>query len=198
MRIIFLGPPGAGKGTQSKRLLDWLGIPHLSTGDVLRQAIADRTPLGRAAQMYMTRGDLVPDPLVLSIVVEKLQQPEALQGVLFDGFPRTLRQAESLDHLLADAGLHLDCVLELRVYEDELIRRLTVRRRADDTVEAIRVRLQSYLRQTIPLVQYYRQQRLVESVYGMASTESVFGRIVTALGRHIPDLPPPPAPVADA
>ncbi len=152
MRIIFLGPPGAGKGTQSQKLLAYLQVPHIATGDMLRRAIQEQSPMGRTSEDYMRRGRLVPDPIILDLVAARLAQPDCDHGCMFDGFPRTLTQAEALDEILNKSGMPLSGVLELKVDRDELLRRLLGRRRADDKPEVIRERLDGYLEQTAPLV----------------------------------------------
>ena len=181
MRIVFLGPPGAGKGTQSKFLVQYLKIPHISTGEMLREAIRQDTVLGREARLYMDHGKLVPDSLVLHILSERLSCPDCVDGCLFDGFPRTIRQAKALDDYLRDRGLKVDLALELRVFEDELIRRLLARKRGDDTIATIRQRIHVYLQQTLPLIDYYRQQGNLRSIYAMAPTEVISQRIREAV-----------------
>lgn len=181
MRIVFLGPPGAGKGTQSKFLVQYLQIPHISTGEMLREAIRKDTVLGKEARLYMDHGKLVPDSLVLHILSERLGCPDCADGCLFDGFPRTIRQAKALDDYLRDRGLKVDLVLELRVFEDELIRRLLARKRSDDSIATIRQRIHVYLQQTLPLIDYYRQQGNLRSIYAMAPTEVISQRIREAV-----------------
>ena len=143
MRLIFIGPPGAGKGTQSQRLIDKLQVPHLSTGDMLREAVQNQTPEGRRAIEFMDRGKLVPDDIILAMVARRIAEPDCAKGCLLDGFPRTLAQAEALDSLLAKQNIPLDAVVELRVDEDALARRLSERGRTDDRPEVIRERLDS-------------------------------------------------------
>ena len=187
MLIVFIGPPGAGKGTQCKRLIDYLRVPHLSTGELLRRAYEQKSPLGVMADSYMKNGRLVPDPLVMSIVGERLDQPDCRAGCLFDGFPRTTGQAESLDVYLRDRGTPLDVVLELRVDEDVLvvrmIQRAKIEARPDDTPETIANRMQVYKTQTMPLLAYYSQRGLLASIDGLGSTEEVFGRIKAVVDR---------------
>jgi adenylate kinase len=183
MRIIFIGPPGVGKGTQSQRLLAHFGIPHISTGDLLRAAMVERTHLGRLAQRYITRGQLVPDPIVLQIVGARLAQGDCQKGCLFDGFPRTLGQAQALDDFLAELGAPLDAVIELKVDEDEVVRRLAQRQRGDDTPEIIRRRMQSYWQETAPLLDYYRERNILYTIDGVGTPDEVFGRIKAALER---------------
>jgi adenylate kinase len=188
MLIIFIGPPGAGKGTQAKRLVDYLQITHLSTGEILRQAKHEDTPLGRLASQYMDAGRLVPDPVVVDIVGKRLDNPEYRNGCMFDGFPRTVNQAASLDQYLAEKGRRLDLVLVLACNEDELVRRLLARavleKRVDDTPETIRRRLQIYREQTEPLIEYYRDHGIVEMVDGIGSPDEVFSRIQQCVARH--------------
>lgn len=181
MLIVFIGPPGAGKGTQCKRLIDYLKVPHLSTGELLRRAKDQNSPLGVMADSYMKHGRLVPDPLVMSIVGERLDQPDCRVGCLFDGFPRTTGQAESLDIYLRDRGTPLDVVLELKVDENVLVERMIQRakieHRPDDTPDTIANRMQVYKTQTMPLLAYYSQRGLLESIDGLGTPDEVFDRI---------------------
>ena len=185
MLIVFIGPPGAGKGTQAKRLLVHFGIPHLSTGELLRAAIHADSPLGRLAVQYMQNGRLVPDPLVLAMVGEKLNEPQYAKGCLFDGFPRTLQQARSLDDSLRERQQPVDVALELKADENELIARMLKRaaaeKRTDDTPETIGHRMQVYRKQTAPLLDYYRGQGKLVSIDAMGTPDEVFSRIHTAL-----------------
>jgi len=190
MLIVFIGPPGAGKGTQAKRLLAYLNIPHLSTGELLREAKDKGTSLGALAAQYMDHGRLVPDPLVLAMVAEKLQDSQFAQGCLFDGFPRTLQQARSLDESLARRGTPLTLALELRADEDELVARMLKRasaeRRPDDNPETISHRMEVYRQQTAPLLDYYRFRGILTPVDAMGTPDEVFDRIKTALDRKRP------------
>lgn len=187
MRLILLGPPGAGKGTQAKILVDAYGIPQLSTGDILRLAIAEQTPLGLEAKAIMDRGDLVSDAIVNGIVSERLDAEDCKPGFILDGFPRTIAQAEALDRMMADKGIALDAVIELKADADELVRRVIQRSkdsgRADDNPEVIRKRLEVYESSTAPLVDYYGQQGLVKTVDGMSPVEQVTTDIKSALGK---------------
>jgi adenylate kinase len=183
MRLILLGPPGAGKGTQAKRLVDKHGIVHLSTGDMLRAAIQAGTPIGQKAKDIMARGELVPDEVVVGIIAERMDQPDARRGFVLDGFPRTVKQAEALDRLLAEKGQTLHGVVELKVDEGQLLRRIESRlaemaargesARADDNPEAFRTRLAAYRQQTAPLIDYYRGKGRFRTVDGMASMDHV-------------------------
>jgi adenylate kinase len=187
MRIVFIGPPGAGKGTQSERLVKQLGIAHLSTGDMLREARAAKTPLGRTAEEYMSAGKLVPDELVLAMVQERLRQPDCSRGVLFDGFPRNAAQAEALDRSLAALGTPLDVALELRVADDAVIERLGKRGRPDDRPEVVSERLKTFGTQTRPLLDYYRQRGILATVDGSGTIDEVFTRISAMIAKRRPE-----------
>jgi adenylate kinase len=181
MLIVFIGPPGAGKGTQSKRLLSYLQIPHLSTGDLLREAKSQDTPLGRLAAQYMDHGRLVPDPLVLDMVGECLSRPQYANGCMFDGFPRTIQQAKSLDESLAQRGTPLSLALELRGDENELIARMIKRaaaeKRVDDNPETIAQRMDVYKKQTAPLLNYYQNRGILTTIDALGTPDEVFERI---------------------
>jgi adenylate kinase len=186
MRLILLGPPGAGKGTQAKNLIDAYGIPQLSTGDILRSAIKAGTPLGREAKAIVDRGDLVSDDIVNGIVSERLDQEDARPGFILDGFPRTIPQAEALDAMLAEKGMKLDAVVEITADAETLTGRIinraresakTTGARADDNEDVIRNRLSVYREQTAPLVEYYRSKGLLKSVDGMAPVDEVTAAI---------------------
>lgn len=183
MRLVFIGPPGVGKGTQSERLVRHLGIIHLSTGEMLRRACADKTELGKKADQFMESGELVPDELMLDLVTERLTADDCRSGYLLDGFPRTLGQAESLDRILADRGTPLDLVLELTADADELIRRLAARGRKDDQPDIVRRRLEEYERQTAPLCDYYSRRNLLRTVDGRGTPDEVFQRVKAVIDK---------------
>lgn len=181
MRLVFIGPPGAGKGTQAAKIVDRFRIAHLSTGDMLRAARDAKTPIGLKADEFMSKGELVPDEVIIEIIRERLREPDCGDGYLLDGFPRTLGQAEALDAMLAASGTPLDVVLELRVPEEELFQRLSRRGRADDKPEVIRQRLVAYRNQTEPLLHYYQGKNLLRSVEGVGTVEEIFERLVKVL-----------------
>jgi len=206
-----LGAPGAGKGTQASLITEKCGIPHISTGDILREAVKQGTALGRAAESYMSKGELAPDDVVIGIVAERTEQPDCRSGFLLDGFPRTVAQAEALDKALCEQGLNLDVVLSLEVDEAEVVRRLGSRRvckgcgailsaggsaptpkqcescggevviRSDDQPDAIRRRLQVYREQTEPLIEYYRRTGILKSVPAVGTVDDVFARVSRVL-----------------
>jgi adenylate kinase len=195
MRLILLGPPGSGKGTQAQRLVQRYGIIQLSTGDMLRAAIAAQTPVGLKAKDIMAAGHLVPDEIVVGIISDRIEQPDAVNGFILDGFPRTVRQAEELDELLKAKRMTLDAVVELKVNESALLTRVENRAaetrargeavRADDTPEVLTKRLHNYRTQTEPLIHYYADQRKLMTVDGMMTIEEVtreIGRILHAIG----------------
>lgn len=181
MRIVFIGAPGAGKGTQARLLARRLKVPHLSTGELLREAVARQTTVGRIAAGYLDRGELVPDLVVVQLVGERLAESGCAAGCLFDGFPRTRPQAEVLDQLLEQNKTPLDLVLELRVRDEFLVRRLLSRGRDDDVEETIRQRLASYELQTVPLLEYYKGRGLLRSIDGEGSVDEVFQRVCGAV-----------------
>ena len=196
MRLILLGPPGAGKGTQSARIVERLGIPQLSTGDMLRAAVAAGTPVGRQAQDVMARGELVPDAVVVGIVAERIEAPDARGGFILDGFPRTVAQAEALDAMLARKGMELDSVIELKVDEAALVKRIAKRVadtlargepvRKDDNPEAFKTRLVAYREQTAPLSGYYDGRGMLQTLDGMRDIDSVTAGIKRLLERKVP------------
>ena len=187
MRLILLGPPGAGKGTQAQRLVAKHGIVQLSTGDMLRAAVAAGTPVGQQVKDIMERGDLCPDEVVVSIIADRIAQPDAKNGFVLDGFPRTVAQAEALERMLHEKGLDLDGVVELKVDEGALIRRIESRiretlargepLRKDDDAEVLKTRLDAYRRQTAPLIHHYREKNLLRAVDGMAPVDEVTAAI---------------------
>jgi adenylate kinase len=191
MRIVLLGPPGSGKGTQAARLAQRLAIPQLSTGDMLRAAVSAETPIGRKAKAVMERGELVPDELVVAVVAERILRPDATNGFILDGFPRTMAQAVALDDMLLTEGLNLDYVLELKVDEEVLLNRILNRAkeaktngqtvRADDTEGALKVRLEEYRRQTEPLADYYRAKGILKCIDGLQPVKSVATSLLEAL-----------------
>ena len=181
MRIVFLGPPGAGKGTQAQRLKDYLGIAHLSTGEMLREAGEAGTPLGRKATSLMQAGQLVPDDVVVGIVAQRLEQKDCAGGCLFDGFPRTLPQAEELDQMLAARKIPIDLVLALEVPPERLVDRLLARGRMDDNRHAIRERFRQYNELSEPLIDYYRRRGILHMINGEGTPDEVFRRVRNAV-----------------
>lgn len=176
-RLIFLGPPGAGKGTQAQTLAQARGIPHISTGDILRNAVSQKTELGQKAQSYMDKGELVPDQLILDLVRERLVQPDAVEGWILDGFPRTVVQATFLEQLLQEMHQSCDTVVNFEVPDEALVARLLGRGRQDDTEEVVRHRLVVYHQQTAPLIDFYRERQLIASIDGAQSVESVLSQL---------------------
>jgi adenylate kinase len=194
MRIVLLGPPGAGKGTQAKRITDAYKIPHLSTGDMLRAAASAETNIGKKVKETMASGKLAPDPLALAAVIERIAQSDARHGFVLDGFPRTISQAVTFDDLLHTEGVELDYVIELHVDEEVLLDRIVIRAReavqaggavrADDNHEALKVRLHAYREQTAPLVDYYRSRNVLKSVDGLQPVDAVTEQIFQAMERR--------------
>lgn len=213
MRVVLVGPPGAGKGTQAQFIAAAFGIPHVSTGEIFRANVGAGTPLGLEAKKYMDAGDLVPDEVTIGMVRDRLQQSDARQGFLLDGFPRNVRQAEVLDDLLVEIGVKLDAVLELEVDDEEVVQRLSGRRtcrqghvwhivfeppatpgvcdtcgeelfqRDDDQEETIRHRLRVYAEQTAPLVDYYRQRGILHAISASGPVDQVTERATGTLRR---------------
>ena len=181
MLVIFVGPPGAGKGTQSVRLAKYLGVPHCSTGEMFRQACLADTEIGHQANEYMQSGRLVPDALVQTIVAERLVQPDCKDGCVMDGFPRTLVQAQAFDTWCKDNYLPVSKVIEFQVDEQTLLSRLDGRGRADDAAEVVKERLRQYRELTMPLLDYYRKQGVLATVSGIGEMDDVFGSIKAAL-----------------
>jgi adenylate kinase len=192
VRVVLLGPPGAGKGTQAQIIAGELGVPAISTGDIFRANVSGQTELGRKAKTYMDAGDLVPDEITVAMVRDRLHEDDATGGFLLDGFPRTIEQGERLRDSLAETGSALDRVLELVVDEEELVRRLSGRRmlvdgkmvqRDDDKPETVRHRLEVHREQTAPLSGWYDDQGLLTRIDAMGSIEEVTERALKALGR---------------
>lgn len=191
MKLILLGPPGAGKGTQAQRLVDRHGIVQLSTGDMLRAAVKAGTPVGLKAKDVMARGELVSDDIVVGIIEDRIAEPDCAKGFILDGFPRTVAQAEALDQMLAKNGLHLDAVIELKVDEGILVGRIEKRVaemtargepvRADDNAESLKKRLDAYRAQTAPVSDYYASKGALKTVDGMAPIDDVTKAIAAHL-----------------
>ena len=189
MNIVLFGPPGAGKGTQAKVLMEKRGLPQLSTGDMLRAEIAAKSPLGQKVEGILAKGDLVPDATVIDIIANRYDRPDCANGAVFDGFPRTIAQAEALDGMLAARKKKIDVVVELKVNEAILLSRVEQRikegtARADDNPETVKNRLGVYRNQTAPLLDYYGKQGKVVTVDGMAPIADVTTAIAAALDKH--------------
>jgi adenylate kinase len=181
VRLVLLGPPGAGKGTQAEKLAEKLQIPHLSTGELFRQNINNGTKLGLEAKGYLDAGDLVPSELTNELVDDRLSNSDADGGFILDGYPRSVQQAKALHDILERRGTRLDAVLEFRVPEDVLLERLKARGRADDTDEVILNRMKVYRDETAPLIEYYRNE--LKTVDAVGTVDEVFARALRALGR---------------
>ncbi|HZQ31375.1 MAG TPA: adenylate kinase [Mycobacterium sp.] len=181
MRVVLLGPPGAGKGTQAVKLAEKLGVPQISTGDLFRSNISDGTELGLEAKRYLDAGDLVPSELTNALVNKRLDESDVANGFILDGYPRSVEQAQALDRMLKARNTKLDAVLELRVCEEELRKRLKDRGRADDTEEVIHNRMMVYHAETAPLLDYY--DGTVKTVDAVGSLDEVFARALHALGK---------------
>lgn len=181
MRLLFIGPPGAGKGTQAIRVAESLGIPHISTGDMFRHHVSTGTDLGKQVDVIMAAGDYVPDEITVAMLAERIAESDAAEGYILDGFPRTLPQVDALDGLIGVDGL--DRVVVFEVDEDELVERLLARGRKDDSEETIRTRFKVYLEQTAPLLEVYGQRDLVSSINGLGDMDEVTGRILGVLAR---------------
>jgi adenylate kinase len=193
MKLILLGPPGAGKGTQARRLEEQFGLRQLSTGDMLRAAVAAGTELGLRAKDIMARGDLVPDDLVVSLLLERIKAPDCAKGFVLDGFPRTVAQAEALDRALAAQGVQIDRIVALKVDEKALFARIDGRARdaqaagqplrADDNPETLKQRIRVYNEQTAPILPYYERAGRLQWIDGMASIDEVYRQLTKALGK---------------
>jgi adenylate kinase len=180
MRVVLLGPPGAGKGTQADRIADRFQLAHVATGDILRANVTEGTPMGEVAQAYLDSGELVPDEVVVAMMLERLIQPDCAHGFLLDGFPRSVAQAIALDRHLAERGTPLDAAIHLEVAEEELLHRLARRGRADDNAQTIRNRLEVFASSTRPLLDYYAERGVLFSVAAAGTIDEVSERILHA------------------
>lgn len=181
MRLVLLGPPGAGKGTQAEKLAEKLEIPQISTGELFRRNIDKGTKLGLEAKRYLDAGDLVPSELTNQLVDDRLNDPDAANGFILDGYPRSLEQAKALHEMLKRRGTDIDAVVEFRVSQDELLQRLKARGRADDTDDVILNRMKVYRDETAPLLEYYRD--VLKTVDAVGTVDEVFARALQALGK---------------
>lgn len=181
MRLVLLGPPGAGKGTQAALLSEKLGVPHISTGDLFRANISQGTDLGKEAKTYIDAGNLVPADVTNRMVQARIVEPDATEGFLLDGYPRSVAQADALKVMLADAGSSLDAVLEFRIDEDTVVQRMLARGRADDTEDVIRNRMSVYRSETAPLLEYYGSE--VKTIDAVGEVDEIHSRAMAALGR---------------
>jgi adenylate kinase len=181
VRLVLLGPPGAGKGTQAEKLAEKLGIPQISTGELFRRNIDNGTKLGLEAKRYLDAGDLVPSELTNQLVDDRLDDPDAAGGFILDGYPRSVEQAKALHEMLERRGTDIDAVVEFRVSQDELLQRLKARGRADDTEDVILNRMKVYRDETAPLLEYYSSQ--LKTVDAVGSMDEVFARALQALGQ---------------
>ena len=185
LNIVIFGGPGSGKGTQSEKIIEKYGLDHISTGDVLRAEIKNETELGKIADSYISKGQLVPDELIIDILASVFDKKENSRGVIFDGFPRTIPQAEALKKMLLERGTAISAVVALEVEDDELVTRLLNRGkisgRSDDNQETIQKRLNVYHSQTAPLIDFYKKENLYNGIYGMGSIEEIFERIKSVI-----------------
>lgn len=181
MNLVFFGPPGAGKGTQAQKIVDGHGIPQISTGEILRAAVANKTPLGLQAGPLMAAGKLVPDELVIGIVEERLKQPDCAKGFLLDGFPRTIPQAQALEGALKKMGRAIEHVVSLEVPDEVIHERMKGRGRADDSPETVQKRLDEFRRLTAPLKEYYQQRGLLRPINGVGSLDEIAQAIARAI-----------------
>ena len=181
MNLVILGAPGAGKGTQAIRLKEKMGIPHISTGDMLREAAQAKTSLGLEADKYMNAGKLLPDELVVGLIEERLEQADCEKGFILDGFPRTTSQAESLGQMLEKHAKKIEAAINLEVPEEELVKRLLARKRKDDQEDTIRERLRVYYDQTAPVIDFYKNLSLFKRVEGVGTMDEIFARLVAVV-----------------